>query len=788
MARLVNIVEVPKGNKANPFAYRIEWLRDNPEVLNYIYDTAKTYGIDPSVLATRVMAEGAVDRYIRESRRNSSPASFLDYPSSGHHDFGLDTVDDRIRKGAVVPLQGEAWDRQYTANESGRKYWRAEPKTMKDGIGLTAATLKALYNTAQKDFPSFTPYDLSRVASAYYNRGEAGGRRMIKNNSNFGYHPENEVIDMFKEVESGRAEKASGANTLIKAENALRNTPVLQLDYNRFDDGGQLDGIPPVSRTIDKDSKEYQDNLKRQQVLINAGYTGVVADGSWGPYQEELWDRYRDTSLWEKIVRQATYDPKYKDGLDSGLVRALTSLYPIENMVKPFTPDDVWTLDKVREFVRSYNPDWTDAEIKQLHDEAHHSPWGAGNALYAMAGESGFRGNKSAYSSAVGLGQLTDATLRSIYPNDADYQDARREYDRGTRSISDQITDLFNFRSFGGNLNEEESFPLHNLFYDKDSSYNKFGEGGDADGGPTDDAPVYSPKAKAWYRDSFIGKDGRTYYTKPIQPGTVHNGYTWNTDGTKTAVRTGAMGKFIDKVKTDAEAFMHSSSSPFAATGAGWLNILAMNQPANTGIYYAGDKVSQSVLPFTKKSPVDRGDYIRAFLYGDFNGMNRSKEVPLERRYATRQFTENFIPVDTLKLSPELKPLVEGARDTRIVMNNNHRDLYSAEPYRGRPLYNASDFTGYFTNQDGQDYFNAYDYFDFDNLSDKYDKTGSELKKFLVDVGEDAVNFAGQRTERYPQAGPFMVRQDKLPIKWDTSGRDDNLLKSFIKEPKKFFK
>lgn len=40
-----------------------------------------------------------------------------------------------------------------------------------------------------------------------------------------------------------------------------------------------------------------EENRRKQQALINAGYRGVVADGSWGPYQQKLWLHYLASSL-----------------------------------------------------------------------------------------------------------------------------------------------------------------------------------------------------------------------------------------------------------------------------------------------------------------------------------------------------------------------------------------------------------------------------------------------------------------------------------------------------------
>lgn len=40
-----------------------------------------------------------------------------------------------------------------------------------------------------------------------------------------------------------------------------------------------------------------EENKRKQQQLVNAGYKGVVVDGSWGPYQQKLWLHYLANSL-----------------------------------------------------------------------------------------------------------------------------------------------------------------------------------------------------------------------------------------------------------------------------------------------------------------------------------------------------------------------------------------------------------------------------------------------------------------------------------------------------------
>ena len=40
-----------------------------------------------------------------------------------------------------------------------------------------------------------------------------------------------------------------------------------------------------------------EENRRKQQLLVNAGYKGVIVDGLWGPYQQKLWLHYLANSL-----------------------------------------------------------------------------------------------------------------------------------------------------------------------------------------------------------------------------------------------------------------------------------------------------------------------------------------------------------------------------------------------------------------------------------------------------------------------------------------------------------
>lgn len=169
------------------------WDTDN-EMYMLTDSVARTYGIAPELLRTRMDKEGYTDRRIKDineeykSKNSNYPYNAILgqqlFNSRAMHyvagnEFGLDDVGTYINDGKVH-LINETWrDGQFT-NEKGRQTNIAIGRNYSDNIGIMAATLKAMRDQAKKDFPKASEADLDRYAGAYYNRGFTGGKQYVK--------------------------------------------------------------------------------------------------------------------------------------------------------------------------------------------------------------------------------------------------------------------------------------------------------------------------------------------------------------------------------------------------------------------------------------------------------------------------------------------------------------------------------------------------------------------------------------------------------------------------------
>lgn len=93
-------------------------------------------------------------------------------------------------------------------------------------------------------------------------------------------------------------------------------------------------------------------------------------------------------------------------------------------------------------------------DVMYFYDRVNDSKFSPESVVYVTATESSFNPKaKHSKSTAVGLGQLTDARMKQILGDD--YTVARNEYDSGTRSIKDQIDDLMrNVQHIDKNITE----------------------------------------------------------------------------------------------------------------------------------------------------------------------------------------------------------------------------------------------------------------------------------------------------------------------------------------------
>jgi hypothetical protein len=141
------------------------------------------------MLKYRINKEGFVDGAVRLNNieagneyKYSDPGgySLLHSPVfSGTEDFGLDDYAYYVNNG-VHPIN-ENWETVHFINEKKRRTAAATGMTVADNIGMVASLLRYFAQQAKQDYPSLSDYDLNRYALAYYNRGQAGGRKWAEN-------------------------------------------------------------------------------------------------------------------------------------------------------------------------------------------------------------------------------------------------------------------------------------------------------------------------------------------------------------------------------------------------------------------------------------------------------------------------------------------------------------------------------------------------------------------------------------------------------------------------------
>lgn len=182
---------------------RAGFWKQEPVLAHAIDSIANEYKINPDLLKYRINNEGFVDRMI-QSRNNSGEYAqntkevfgdrrgydLLNFKHDNHAVgpflFGFDDMGTYIQNGNVK-LINENYETGDFINEKGRQTNAATGLTINDNFGITAAGLKMFRDKAKKDFPNASEYDLDRYAAAYFNRGETGGRKWVRNGAN-GYN------------------------------------------------------------------------------------------------------------------------------------------------------------------------------------------------------------------------------------------------------------------------------------------------------------------------------------------------------------------------------------------------------------------------------------------------------------------------------------------------------------------------------------------------------------------------------------------------------------------------
>lgn len=170
-----------------PEQARDEFWRQEPVLKHAVDSIANRYEISPEVLRYRIDKEGYVDEEI--NRRNSSilkgnrnfPRGYdLLHDRTSGMAFGLDDAATNIKRGDVKLINEVWYELDPFINEKGRTTYPAEGEDTAGNIGIMAAHLKYHREKAKQDFPNASEYDLDRYGLAYYNRGNAGGKKWVK--------------------------------------------------------------------------------------------------------------------------------------------------------------------------------------------------------------------------------------------------------------------------------------------------------------------------------------------------------------------------------------------------------------------------------------------------------------------------------------------------------------------------------------------------------------------------------------------------------------------------------
>lgn len=174
-----------------PEQARAEFWRQEPVMAHAVDSIANRYGIAPETLRYRIDKEGYVDEEVK--RRNSAILrGNKNFPRGYHllHDrtsgmsFGLDDAATNIKQGNVKLINEGWYETDPFVNEKGRTTYPAEGEDTAGNIGIMAAHLKYHTDKAREDFPNASDYDINRYGLAYYNRGNAGGKKWVNSGAN----------------------------------------------------------------------------------------------------------------------------------------------------------------------------------------------------------------------------------------------------------------------------------------------------------------------------------------------------------------------------------------------------------------------------------------------------------------------------------------------------------------------------------------------------------------------------------------------------------------------------
>lgn len=231
-----------------PQEARAEYWRQEPVMQHAVDSIAGRYGIDPAVLKHRLDKEGFTDSQIdlrnlmiETGRSDAIPPRGYEILNRSHQrgiTFGLDDAKDYIESGKVKLINENWGDTDDFENEKGRTTHPVQGDTVGDNIGIVAAHLKYFRDKAREDFPNASEEDLNRYAQAYFNRGEAGGKKWVESGAK-GYN-----YKAYGGSKDSPWNNLSMADKAVMMEVAIRNgittLPEIREAYNEFAKGGNL--------------------------------------------------------------------------------------------------------------------------------------------------------------------------------------------------------------------------------------------------------------------------------------------------------------------------------------------------------------------------------------------------------------------------------------------------------------------------------------------------------------------------------------------------------------------
>lgn len=150
-----------------------------------VHNTAKDYGLNPNLLMSVLSSEGVIDDGIMLYNKNKGNVeSIVDVPelaSNLFENFGLDDIYSNYINGIAKTNRPIKMHEVIETNEKGREVRSAGVDSVYDAIELMASDLRSRRDRVRKDFGDIPEDLLDSYTHAYYNRGNAGGKKYIKN-------------------------------------------------------------------------------------------------------------------------------------------------------------------------------------------------------------------------------------------------------------------------------------------------------------------------------------------------------------------------------------------------------------------------------------------------------------------------------------------------------------------------------------------------------------------------------------------------------------------------------